>query len=232
VAPSASPNECYLTAKRDGAIVLRVAYFLIATLFTLSLLRWYGFSPWTIENVTLLVSAIQWAHTVPLAIVVAIVYFRPTLSALLGKTTEAGYRDGGFYWKFDAAKERRRELANTSSKLTVADVKTLLKQVPGIRLDSVDKDAPTAHVWFLRNGITTRNMLEDLVNATEIFNILSQIYVDELGRSQQSPLDPVAVATWGSSLFIYGPRDDVIAALTQQIRSSPEGRRHRDENPE
>ncbi|QGQ25819.1 hypothetical protein F1728_25485 [Gimesia benthica] len=62
------------------------------------------------------------------------------------------------------------------------------------------------------------------VDATEIHRILAEIYIAELGRPKDNPLDANAVATWGSALFTYGPRDDVIESLRKQIAASKESR--------
>ena len=78
--------------------------------------------------------------------------------------------------------------------------------------------------WLRKNGIVTEVQLHDLVNSSEILDTLRQIYVEELKRDPDKPLDPMALATWGAYIYTYGKRDDVIRAVRLMIRKSPEYR--------
>ena len=208
--------------------MLRVGYTLVAMLAALSLLKWYGFSPWTIADAISLISSIQWAHTIPPVILALAIVFRPSLLELLGRLRKFGY--GDMYGEFDnsgAMRNWRKQLAVSFPRITVDDVRSLMKDVPYMNTATVDQDAASAHVWLLRNGITTKPLLQDLVAATEIHRVLAEIYIDELGRQTDVPLDANAVATWGAALFSYGPRDDVIEALRSQIAASAEAREYK-----
>ena len=62
------------------------------------------------------------------------------------------------------------------------------------------------------------------VESSAIFEFLSQIYIDELRRPVEMPLDPVAVGTWGAFLFVNGLREDNKELVIGQIRQTPEYR--------
>jgi hypothetical protein len=211
-------------AIRDGAIFLRIFCAMIATLLLLSLLNWCGFERWAIQDILQLIEVIRWDHVIPLACVIAIVLFRGNLSSLIDRMKRAGFERGMPLFEFDPINSSAVARSNAASDgpLTVEDVVALLKDVPGMDLDKLKKEAKKAHAYFLRNGITTRERIRDLVAASAVIEALTLIYIRELKRPERTPLDPVAIATWGTSLFVFGVEEPVIQGIVQQIRGSEE----------
>ena len=117
-----------------------------------------------------------------------------------------------------------QQLVPANERLTVDDVIALLAQIDTLDKSNLSAESDVAHAWLLRNGINTRDRLTDLVKASAVITKISDIYVQELGRNPVSPLDPVAVATWGAALFVNGLRDDVVQDVVTQIRMTPEYR--------
>jgi hypothetical protein len=104
------------------------------------------------------------------------------------------------------------------------DIRLWFKDIKGMNQSDLTKDADQAVTWLLYNGIKTKGELRDLVRATHILDVLGKLYVEELGRAVENPLDPVAIATWGTFLLFYGPRAENIEIIRRQLRTTPEYR--------
>ncbi len=216
-----------LVAMSGAVLLLRILYFILTTLLVLSLLKWYGFTIWTVEDAIQLVEALRWDHLFPLTVVLGLFLFKKNLSRLIDRLRKAGVDKGKSFFEFDPILSHTLAVSSGTDgtpRLTVDDVEEVLRDVPGMNLKRLKKEARTAHSWFLRNGVTTREQLSVLAAATAISEFLSQIYIAELKRDPDKPLDPVAMATWGVSLFVYGLRDDVKDGIVARVRMSPEYR--------
>jgi hypothetical protein len=109
-----------------------------------------------------------------------------------------------------------------SNRISVEDVKQALKAIPHIDFSKIEVEAETVHSWLLRNEVRTRDQLSALAQSKAIFDFLADVYVKELGRPKDTPLDPTAVGTWAASLFVYGLRDENKESVIEQIRATPE----------
>lgn len=109
-----------------------------------------------------------------------------------------------------------------SETISVQDVSEALREVPHIESSKINADSETAHAWLLRNGVRTRDSLIAFVASKAIFEFLAQVYVEELRRPREKPLDPAAVCTWGAFLFVNGLREDNKELVIGQIRQSSE----------
>lgn len=122
--------------------------------------------------------------------------------------------------------EAAREFQELSENETISieDVSQALVRVPLLDESRIEDEVTTVHAWLLRNGVRTRDQLSAFVESRAIFEFLGQVYVDELQRPADTPLDPTAVGTWGAFLFVNGLRDDNRELVIGQIRHTPEYR--------
>lgn len=108
------------------------------------------------------------------------------------------------------------------SLITIDDVAKAFDLIPHLDKGTIEKEKVVAHFWLLRNGITTRELLQVFVSSTAVFDTLANIYRQVLKRNKDTPLDAVAISTWGAAIFRLGIRDDVLQAVTAQIMQSSE----------
>lgn len=109
-----------------------------------------------------------------------------------------------------------------------SDVVSAFKAIPDFDEAEVIKNLDAVHYYLRRNGIVTKDALSALVAAPKTLNVIRSLYVDMLHRPQTTPLDPVAVATYGAFLFRFGLKPEVMQVIVQGIMSSPE---YREKNP-
>lgn len=111
------------------------------------------------------------------------------------------------------------------------DLRGALEVIPGIPSDKLLEAFPFsddrthldfAYDFMRRTGVVTKKQLDELTGSEEIRDALSKIYIDELKRPQSHPLDPVAIATWGSYLYLYGVTDKTLDAVRRAVRRFPE----------
>lgn len=173
-----------------------------------------------------LLGAISWAHTIPLMVVMLALIFRKQISAKIMEINVLRGEGRKFELAFQAQREKpERVLPKGGAQvITEADVETILGKIPDLKPEEIAKYRRTCHAHLLRNGIITVDQLESLVSSEEVLEELRRIYIEELKRNKDAPLDPVAVATWGTTLFVYGVTPEVVMAVRQGIRRSPEYR--------
>ena len=111
---------------------------------------------------------------------------------------------------------------------TVEDVKAALRVIPHLDRSKIETEAEAVHTWLMRNEVRTRERLTALSQSKAIYDFLAEVYVKELGRQKDMPLDPTAVGTWAASLFVYGLRDENKESVIEQIRATPEYRERRE----
>jgi len=217
---------------RDLKFAARIVVVLIVVVVVfVGLKSLAGFRPWSVKDGLSLLQAIQWPHAIIIVMLTLTAFLGESLRNLLDRLYEFGWQDGRPTAKFrydPLKKVQEIENSSGSQKIGVADLKELLPKAPHYRLPEKDQEFGQALVYFLRNGIMTKERLEAFLAATPIFEALSSIYVKELGRDAEKSLDPLAYATWGTSIFTYGLSDEVIAWVVSQLRNSPEYRnKHR-----
>ena len=173
-----------------------------------------------------LLSAIGWAHTVPVMVVVLALIFRKPISAKVMEISVLRGEGKKFELAFRVQQEKpERVLPRGGAQvITEANVETVLKKIPDLKPEDITQYRRTCHAYLLRNGVITVDQLESLVSSGEMLEELRRIYIEELKRNKDAPLDPVAVATWGAALFVHGVTPEVTMAVRQEIRRSPEYR--------
>ena len=171
-------------------------------------------------------NSVTWAHTVPILVAVLVWILRKPLAAKIGEIKLIRGEGKKYDILFDQSSERPKEAIPDAgeSVITPDDVFEALKRIPELKEDEISKYFRQCHTSLLRNGVVTRRQLLALVSSDEVLHTLRTLYVEELLRSKQAPLDPVAVATWGAILFTRGARPDVVVAIRRMLRMSPEYR--------
>jgi pentatricopeptide repeat protein len=120
--------------------------------------------------------------------------------------------------------------AAAESVFSIEELRTSLEAIPGVSagnlLESLlhSKDTYLAFAYnFMRNtGVVTRRQLTELASSVEIRAALARIYVDVLKRPEAKPLDAIAVATWGSYLYLYGVNERTLRAVREAVKQFPE----------
>jgi hypothetical protein len=180
----------------------------------------------TFDRVIELLKVLTWAHTGPVLILLILVIFRRAFNELLGRVQRIAKTEKGFGVDFEKspvplASSTTAEAA-VAEEITVEDVRTEFKKIPKLTPEDVDRYAPDAQVWLLRNGVRHKSVLHAFVAAKLIFEKVEEIYVEELKRPKEAPYDPVAIATWGATLFVCGLTDHNLEAVRRLVRLSPE----------
>lgn len=110
------------------------------------------------------------------------------------------------------------------------DVLDLIQEhVPYIPLEDIQAQLENIRSNLIRSGINTRQRLQRLLQQTESRHVVERLYVEELLRNPDTPLDPLATVVWPSFLFIQGKSEN---ELREVLRTSPEYRlKHRPVGP-
>jgi hypothetical protein len=214
--------------------VLRWAVLLLAVLL---LAKAAGFLLWDAETVAGFLKSVQWAHTLPLALVVSLLMFKEKIHELI----EVKLNKEGAHLRFrrdpravsgglgaEKAIERATATdseATTATTFSTKDVVEWLGKIPGMNQADLHRDAEQARYWFIRNGVRTLPQLTAIAEAEFIHSILRKLYVEELQRPEDAPLDPVAIATWGVYLYEYGPRTENVETVRELLRGTEEYKR-------
>lgn len=105
-----------------------------------------------------------------------------------------------------------------------SDILAAFQTIPEFRDADLRKDLPGLKYYLLRNGVATKDQLERLVSSTDILDALRRLYIRVLKRDPARPLDPLAVAVWGSAFYVLGLNDEVTREIESRLRRSPEYR--------
>lgn len=83
---------------------------------------------------------------------------------------------------------------------------------------------PVATVFtaLLQSNITTKTQLERLLSDQDMRRELAELYILELGRPSNNPIDPLAIAQFGTLFFKYGQSAVIKEAVKQALRVSSE----------
>ncbi|MCX7014441.1 MAG: hypothetical protein NTW86_18145 [Candidatus Sumerlaeota bacterium] len=174
------------------------------------------------ERVLGLVTATKWDITIPVVVFLLVRLFRVPLEDLIKRIRKVTTPYGTAECPPAPASTTPLYVKPEDRPATVEDVKNAFGRIPQLSKDDIEANAGRAHAFLLRNGIRTKDLLEAFTNATEIFSELSRIYVEDLQRPVENPLDCIAVAYWGALIFRYGPTDNVIGWVRERIRQFPE----------
>jgi len=166
-----------------------------------------------------IVKAFAWPGTV----LVILFALRKTIIEKLGTLSEL-QRDGTSFKALFAQPQRASEALPSPGQtiLSNEDVREVLKKVKYLKADEVDSEYIRAHVEFIQRGIVTKQQLDQLITSEPILSTLAQIYVEELGRPLEYPLDPMALAVYGSVLYGRVLDQSIVNFIRVDVRKSSE----------
>ena len=101
-------------------------------------------------------------------------------------------------------------------------VETLVCASFGFKRENLKEQQYHLHRSLLRNGILTKEDLENLLNDKEAIEALSDLYVEELKRSPDHPFDPSALTTWGAILHNANVTERAIEWVRGRLRQGRE----------
>lgn len=163
---------------------------------------------------------LSWAHTIPAMAVVLALIFRKAIGR---KISEISYlRREGKTYNIGFSLPQKAAPSPGETVITQDDVLEAFKKIPELTEKEIKKELKQAHGWLLRNGVVTRPQLQALVSSEVVLETLRKLYVEELLRSKEAPLDPVAVSTWGATLFTFGLTRQAVAAVRSRLRQGAE----------
>ncbi len=114
------------------------------------------------------------------------------------------------------------------AQFTFRDVRKALSGIPDLYGKDIVKQFVRVHFNLRSQGILTKRDLRELMTNQRILEILRELYRDELLRDVDHPLDPIAISTWGASLYISAQTDDeeqlqeAIMQVRAQLRNTSE----------
>ena len=173
-------------------------------------------------------SALGWQHTVPMVVLILglafLCIYRDSVSEKIG---EIGLLRGeGKKWEALFLRPREKPsypLAQSGDTvITEGDVREAFGRIPDLAKDDIGRYVTRVRDSLLRQGVVTNGQLDALVSSDEVLDTLRTVYVEELLRPPEAPLDPVGVAVWGPPLVKYGVGHDIVEGLRIRLRESPE----------
>jgi hypothetical protein len=166
---------------------------------------------------------IGWPITIPIMAVILSLIFKDPIGQKIGEINSV--QGDGKKWQVFLENRKEKEEASIpkagQTVLTEAEVVQAFESA-GYRKPEVTNDAPDLLQRLLRYGIVTNEQLDQLLKSSKIIDALKKIYVDELKRPADDPLDPIGIAEYGSFLFVYGVGSSQLQAVTDAVRSSQE----------
>jgi hypothetical protein len=108
---------------------------------------------------------------------------------------------------------------------TFRDVRKALETVPDLEKELIVRQYSKVYFVLRSKGIFTKRELREFMSDEYILNNLRKAYIEELLRSEDHPIDPMAIAYWGADLYISSQSEeaeDAIELLRHNLRMSPE----------
>lgn len=169
----------------------------------------------------------------PVVALVLVLVFRREVRQLINRIKRIGF--GGNYCDLlDAGTKRDDRSFPDGGASGAAECATdsvfsdddLVREFTGIGIAEADVRAHLDEVRskLFRYGIVTKGQLAKLASSKDVLTVLSALYITELMRPPDSPLDACAVATWAAPLFAYGLRPDLVDQVRFRLRKSDEYR--------
>jgi hypothetical protein len=105
------------------------------------------------------------------------------------------------------------------------EVRKALETISDLKPEDILRDFARVYYLLRNQGIEKRHELLELTSSAEILDTLRKLYMEELLRSADHPLDPIAIAVWGGYLFINSVTSENISFLRDELRRSSEYRK-------
>lgn len=164
-----------------------------------------------------------WAAAVVIVLIVGMCMFRKPLSDLIERVRNIRYKDAEL--ALDAPQVRPNAgVPREGQLITRQDVIDAFRGVEFLKPEDIEPNAAAVQAYLIKSGIIVNEQLQGLVSSQDILAVLRDIYVRELKRDPVRPLDPLALASWGAALYIHGMTEEMIRAVTNAVRRTPEYR--------
>jgi hypothetical protein len=108
------------------------------------------------------------------------------------------------------------------SPIKVGDIVREFSKIQGLDREDIVRVAATLRSQLNNSHIVTNWQLSELVSDSQALEAVRKIYVSELGRPAERPLDPMAVAAWVPPLYLHGCDPGVLEWIRTSVRSSSE----------
>lgn len=114
------------------------------------------------------------------------------------------------------------------AQFSLVDVRKALSQITDLIPKDIVRDYVRVYFNLRSQGILTKRELRELISNNRVLDILRDLYRNELLRSIEHPLDPIAISTWGAILYVSAQIDDeeqlqeTIYQVTQDLRNTGE----------
>lgn len=170
-----------------------------------------------------------WPTVVLLIVIAGLFIFKTPIGAKINELRSVQRNGNKFKIFFDIQEQQEKKtieaMPNDQEEIiTIEDVSQALRKIPDLDSKDIDKYSRQAHSYFLGNGIQWKHQLDELVTSSSILDALRKIYIEELFRPEDKPLDPIAISTWGSKLFMHGTEEVVLSAIREELKRFPEYR--------
>ncbi|MBI3941526.1 MAG: hypothetical protein HY326_00805 [Chloroflexi bacterium] len=181
-----------------------------------------------------ILKVLSWQHTVPLAAVIvfiaAFLIFRDSFGRKIPELKSVKGSISKFEMLFELADEKpKNTIPNPGDTvITTEDVISAFGKIPDLKNMDIRGQVKHLHFLLLQRGIIARQQLDALTSPGPVLDKLRELYITELKRPKDAPLDPVAVATWGAYLYAYDLRPDIVEAIRVQLTQSTEAGQKRD----
>jgi len=189
------------------------------------------------KGISQILSALSWAHTIPLLIITLVLVYTKEIGLLIDRIKVFSVSKDGF--SVELIQEMSKALLLTeqtgdSTKMlnimsTVSpairreEVQKQFRMIRGIDLQSIDRYLDIVVEILQRQGYRNSSELTELTESPAL-EVLRKLYINVLGRNIETPLDAVAVVSWGIILHRYGIQREVVEAVKRQLELSSEYR--------
>jgi len=217
-------TEIYQTLRDDARSLARLCFWILALLAMPWIGRLLLYRPWTIDQFQGLLHSIQWQHTVPPALIIALWLYRDHLPEFLKRIRKILGPGGVGLEMSDMIAIQAVQTMNApeSERMTVEDVMIGLGKVEGMNAPLVQEEVERAHSILMAAGISTKTVLRNLLESVAVIKKLRDLYVSELRRNPAVPLDPIGFSSYAPLLFLGRLKDDTVRAVQDNLRRSDE----------
>ncbi len=171
-----------------------------------------------------MVEVLGWSVTIPLMIIIICLIFKKPFSAKIKELRWVRGEGKKYEVTFGVLQEKPQQAIPQAGENVIMqdDVLEAFKKIPDLKEEDIKKHLQAAYGFLLANGIVTKRQLNDFISSNNILDKLETIYIEELLRPKEAPLDPIAIATWGAILFTFGVNKNVEDGIRSNIRQSKE----------
>lgn len=166
---------------------------------------------------------LSWQFIIGLLILIIWLYLKVDIKQKISNISRFNLKYGTSILEFYFQEKKAIPMFNESSEyLNPKIVMEIMSSCDEIKKE--DLNGREIQLWkiFIDHEIYTKEQLENIVNSKEIIEKLKDIYINILRRDSKKPLDPIAIAIYGSALYIYGTSIEVVKEIEKIVKKSQE----------